>query len=439
MRVLLLSICAPVFLGAQDAPSFARDVATVLVANCIGCHAPSVKMGGLDMDSHESLLKGGQHGTVVVPGKSEESRLYWMITGRMQPRMPLDGKSLAAGEIEIIKKWIDSGARPPTPGEIKPLSQLLQSQVVDIKPKALVKPQIFSMAYRPDGKLLALGGHKEVRLVDPATGKTIATLRGHAQAVSAVSFSRDGQWLAAAGGLPARQGEVKIWNVEARTAAHTIQSHTDCIYAVAFSPDGKLLATASFDKFIKQWDVEPGQEVRTLKDHIDAVYALAFTPDGKRIVSGAADRSVKVWDAASGERLYTFTDPLDGLNTIALDPSGKRVAAAGLDKTIRVWGLGEKGGALVNTLIAHEDAILKVAYSPDGMTLISTAADNTIKVLKADDLAEIKTLENQPDWVLALEFAPDGKSFAAGRYDGSLSIYRTTDYRDLLEAFRASR
>ncbi len=439
MRVLLLSMFAPVFLWAQDAPSFARDVATVLAANCLGCHAPSVKMGGLDMDTHESLLKGGQHGSVVVPGKSEESRLYLMIAGRMQPRMPLDGKSLAAGEIEIIRRWIDSGARPPAAGEIKPLSQMVQSTVVDVKPKAPVKPQIFSMAYRPDGKVLALGGYKEVRLVDPATGKRIAILSGHAQAIRALSFSSDGKWLAAAGGLPARQGEVKVWNQEARVAVHTIHSHTDCIYGVAFSPDGKLLATASFDKLVKLWNVETGQEVRTFKDHIDAIYALAFTPDGKRIVSGAADRSVKVWDVASGERLYTFTDPLDGLNTIALHPSGQRVAAGGLDKTIRVWELGEKGGALVNTLIAHEDAILKLAYSPDGKTLVSTATDNTIKVLRADDLAEIKTLESQPDWVLALEFAPDGKSFAAGRYDGSLSIYRTTDYRDVLETFRASR
>jgi WD40 repeat protein len=99
------------------------------------------------------------------------------------------------------------------------------------------------------------------------------------------------------------------------------------------------------------------------------------------------------------------------------------VAAAGLDKTIRVWSLGEKSGELLNTLIAHEDAILQLAWSPDGATLVSAAADRTIKIFDAKDLTERKALANQPDWVLALRFAPDGKRFAAGRYDGSLTIY----------------
>ena len=141
------------------------------------------------------------------------------------------------------------------------------------------------------------------------------------------------------------------------------------------------------------------------------------------LISGAADRTLKVWDVASGERLYTMSEPLDGLNTIALDPTGTKVAAGGLDKTIRIWQLGAKGATLLTSLIAHEDAILKLAWSPDGKTLISSSADKTIKVFNAADLTEVKTFDRQPDWVLALGFAPDGKSFAAGRYDGSIEIY----------------
>jgi WD40 repeat protein len=193
---------------------------------------------------------------------------------------------------------------------------------------------------------------------------------------------------------------------------------------VEFAPDGKSVATASYDKLIKLWDVESGKEVRTLKDHIDAVYALAFTPDGKRLVSASADRGVKVWDVATGERLYTLSEPTDGLNTLALDPAGKRVAAGGLDRTIRVWSLGEKSGTLLNSLIAHEDAILQLAWSPDGKYLISSSADKEVKVLNADDLSVVKTWR-QPDWALSVGFAPDGKSFAVGRFDGSYEIYNT--------------
>jgi WD40 repeat protein len=411
--LLVLLACAGY---AADAPLY-KDVAPVFAANCAGCHSAATKMGKLDLASADDLKQ------VVVPGKSDTSRLYLLITGKAQPSMPLGGKPLAAGEIDVIRRWIDSGAAPPKPGDVMPVSQAIPN----IKPRAAVRAEIASLAWRPDGKLLALGQYKEVRLTDPANGKTVATLPGEAEQVRALAFSRDGRLLAAAGGLPARAGELKIWDVEARNEIRTIQGHTDCIYAVAFAPDGKSLATSSYDKLIKLWDIDTGKEIRTLKDHIDAVYALAFTPDGKRIVSGAADRSVKVWDVASGERLYTMSEPLDGLNTIALDPTGTKVAAGGLDKTIRIWQLGEKGATLLNSLIAHEDAILKLAWSPDGKTIVSSSADKTIKLFKASDLTEIKTFDGQPDWVLSLAFAPDSRSFAAGRYNGSLEIFHTAD------------
>jgi WD40 repeat protein len=409
----------PALGAAQNPPSFAKDVAPILAANCAGCHAGNVKMGQLDLDTFESLEKGGHDGVVITPGKSGESRLYLMITGQMKPAMPLNGKKLADADIETIRKWIDAGAKPPAPGEVVAKAAPV---IPDIKPHVHVKPLISALAFRPDGKLLALGTFKEVRLVDTDSGKVVATLPGEADDVRAVAFSPDGKLLAAAGGLPARSGEVKIWDVDKSAELRTINGHADCIYGVEFSPDGKSIATSSYDKLIKLWDVESGKEIRTLKDHIDAVYALAFTPDGKRLVSASADRGVKVWDVASGERLYTLSEPTDGLNTLALDPSGKRVAAGGLDRTIRVWSLRDKSGTLVNSLIAHEDAILQLAWSPDGKYLLSASADKELKIFKADDLTVVKTW-TQPDWVLSLEFAPDGKSFAVGRFDGSYEIY----------------
>jgi len=424
-----LTLCGIGFLAcvgsqAQDAPSFAKDVSPILAANCAGCHGASARMGSLRLDTYEGVAQGGHHGKAIEPGKSEESRLYLMIAGKLAPTMPLSGKPLAEGDIETIKKWIDAGGKPPTPEEAREIAARLAAPAIpDIKPKATPKPQIGALAYRPDGRVLALGTYKEVRLIEPATSQAIATLTGHAEAVRAIAFSPDGNFLAVAGGLPARSGEVKIWDLAGRKQVRTIKGHADCIYAVAFSPDGKSLATSSYDKLIKLWSIETGQEIRTFKDHIDAVYALAFAPDGQRLISGGADRTVKVWDVATGQRLYTLSEPQDGLNTIALDPSGKFIAAGGLDKTIRIWELGAKSGALVNSLIAHEDAILKLAYSPDGKWIASAAADKTIKIFDAGHLTEIKTFADQPDWVLSLEFSPDGKTFAAGRYDGSLEIY----------------
>lgn len=375
----------------------------------------------------------------MIPGKSEESRLYLMLTGRVEPRMPMGGDALPEEQIAAIKKWIDEGAAAPEQNSEAAILKPEERKLPQIKPSVPVKAQIFSLAYSPDGQTLALGGYQQVSLADAATGKVLRTLPDVSQIVRAVAFSADGAMLAAGSGPPGQRGEAKIWNLASGELLRTIEGHDDTIYAVAFSPDGQTLATSSYDKMIKLWDVASGQELRTLKDHIDAVYALAFTTDGKFLLSGSADRSVKVWEPASGKRLYTLNEPLDGINSIAVHPSGGRVAAGGLDRTIRVWKLSAAGGELEHSLIAHQAPILRLAYSPDGKTLVSASADNTIKIFQADTLTEVATIPNQSDWVMALQFAPDGKHFAAGRFDGSLSVYETSNFKDRLQVLSATR
>ena len=255
-----------------------------------------------------------------------------------------------------------------------------------------------------------------------ATGQVeTSKLAGHADAVRALAWSKDGSILAAAGGVPGRKGEVKIWKADGTLQA-TISGHSDCIYGLAISPDGKTIATSSYDKLIKLWDATTGKEIRTLKDHIDAIYALDFSPDGKRLVSGAADRSIKVWNPETGERLFTMSEPTDGVNSVAVSPDGKWIAAAGQDKTIRVWALEEKGATLKNSMIAHEDAILRIIWSRDGKTLLTSSADRSLKLFRASDLKELKMIGGQPDWSYAMEYSPDGSRVALGRMNGTLIV-----------------
>ena len=418
-------------LQAQSAaPTYTAQVLPILQQKCIACHSGAAKMGELVMDSYDSLMKGGAHGREITPGKSNESRMVLMLEGKIQPRMPFGGNPLSAGEIGSIKTWIDAGAKGPAGGEsTKAAPKLI---IPDIKPQVPVVSPVVSLAYSPDGKLLAAGGYKQVLLIDASTGKQLATLTGHADYVRSVVFSRDGKWLAAGGGPCQISGEIKIWDIESRKLLHTMSGHSDCIYSVAASPDGKLIASTSYDKLAKLWDVSTGKEIRTLKDHIDAVFAAAFSPDGKWLATGSQDRSVKIWDVASGERLYTLSDAADGITSLAFAPSGKQLAAGGYDKTIYVWNLTDKSGTLAHTLIADEDTILQMVWAPDGKTIITSSADGSIRVRDAVSLDPISVFGNQPDWVEALSISPDGARLAAGRFDGTLSVYDLRTYKQVL-------
>ena len=204
-----------------------------------------------------------------------------------------------------------------------------------------------------------LGGYKEVRLIDPATRKPIATLGGESEAVRALAFSPTASVSRPPADSPREKAKSRSGTSPRGQELATIAGHSDCIYAVAFSPDGTQLATASYDKLIKLWDVATGERdphaARSHRRHLrPGVHARRQAPRLRRRRPlrqglGRRDRHTPLHNVRA----------TDGVNTIALSPDGKRVAAGGLDKTIRIWRLGDKEGTLENTLIAHEDAILQ--------------------------------------------------------------------------------
>ena len=88
---------------------------------------------------------------------------------------------------------------------------------------------------------------------------------------------------------------------------------------------------------------------------------------------------------------------------------------------IRTWDLAGQDGTLAFSTIAHEDAIVQLAYSADGRWMVTAAADRRVKVWDVEKRTELRVLPAQSDWPTAL--ALNGQRLAVGRYDGSVSLY----------------
>lgn len=414
---------------AASTPSYSADVAPILQKHCLSCHSSAQHKSGLILESYSALMKGGRHGQSIVPHDAKASLMVQMLEGDIEPQMPADEDPLPAAEIELIKAWISAGAEGPV--VVETTQPMKMPSTPDIPPEVAAVSPVTSVKFSPDGNVLAVGGYREVRLVDPASGKSLATFSGHADYVRSLAFSPDGKLLAAAGGPAQIGGEIKIWDMQTHQLVKTIEGHKDCIYSVAWSPDGKLIASGSYDKMVKLWDAATGKELKNLQDHIDAVFAVAFSPDGKRLASASQDRTVKIWDIATGHRLYTLSDALDGLTAIAFSPSGGQLAAAGYDKTVYIWELAEDGGHLDRSLIANQDSLIALVWSPNGNNIVTASSDGSI-CFRDTKLNLLATIDRQTDWVESLGVSPDGKWLAAGRYNGTLSLYNTATYKEAI-------
>src|SRR5258708_27617819 len=94
-------------------PSFEKDIRPILKAHCFDCHGEGEKLnGGLDLRLRRLLLKGGDEGPVIVPGKPERSLLFKLVHSG---EMPKRDKKLTHEQVALIKEWIATGAKTARP------------------------------------------------------------------------------------------------------------------------------------------------------------------------------------------------------------------------------------------------------------------------------------------------------------------------------------
>ncbi len=116
---LLVMFAATISRAAEPSPEdvvfFEAKVRPLLIKHCFECHSKQSKtiQGGLRLDHADALLKGGESGVVVVPGKPDESRLIKAVRYEAsESQMPPAGK-LSAGDIATLTLWVQRGAYFP--------------------------------------------------------------------------------------------------------------------------------------------------------------------------------------------------------------------------------------------------------------------------------------------------------------------------------------
>ena len=96
--------------------SFKEEIFPIIQAHCLPCHqagGEGHEKSGLDLTTHEGLMKGTRHGPIVIPGDAFSSNLNVLLEGRADPKikMPHDGKELTKWERMLFRRWVNRGAK----------------------------------------------------------------------------------------------------------------------------------------------------------------------------------------------------------------------------------------------------------------------------------------------------------------------------------------
>jgi WD40 repeat protein/serine/threonine protein kinase len=315
---------------------------------------------------------------------------------------------------------------------------------------------IYSLAVRPDGGQVAVGGDDgAVQLYEPSGAGPIASLRGHEGRVRGLAYLGDGAQLLSCGSdstlrvwdtstarqltrMRSDQGMltrvtsaadartiatssstgIELWRLSSPVASPTPPRPPDAsvLVSVATSPDGKLIVTGG-SGCLDVWDATTFQRLLRVPEHESGEVRGVQVLDNRRVLSAIGRSPIKIRDLVSGETLKEIESPRTTLGDLAADVNRDWIAAGGTDGVLRFWTLSQ--GVPLSAQPRLLGIFFDLAKSPDGSLVATAGSDGTV-MLSSPRGSKSRAFSVSGRAVQSVAFDPGGEFLMAASEDGAL-------------------
>ena len=209
----------------------------------------------------------------------------------------------------------------------------------------------------------------------------------------------------------------------------SVENQGSPINSLAFIPNTAIVAAGDWDGWVRFHGPDSIANRRPIK-YPDKIWSLAVSPDGSMLAVGGDATSVQVYDLATRKLKAELRSLNRPVKSLAFSPNGKLLAGAG-GTVLAIWDTSDWR----NTCgpIEHHPEILCVRFSPDGKLLAYADGESDLphyKLLPTEVIlwdiasqAEVRRLRGHTNSIWALAFSPDGKTLASGSADQTVKFW----------------
>lgn len=428
--------------SAQEKITYDDHAQAILRQRCSTCHNSNRLEGDLDLTNYTNLMQGGGSGEVILPGDSEGSYLFNLVTHDDEPSMPPDSDPIPEAEIEILQKWIDGGAlenkgskaiiiEKPTVGlalsgpvnerpEVAPMPARLVKETVIRTPHDML---VTSLATSPWAPLVAVAGQHQVLLYHSDSLELLGVIPFPEGQPNVLKFSRNGQLLLVGGGHNGASGRVVVFNVQTGERVIEVGDELDTVLAADISSDQSMIALGGPQRLVRVYSTSNGELLYEITKHTDWVFAIEFSADGVLLATGDRSGGLLVWEAMTGREYLDLRGHKGPVTSVSWRDDSNVLASASEDRTAKTWEL-ENGGQL-KSWTAHGGGVASIEFTRDGR-LVTCGRDRTAK-LWGQDGKQQRVFEAFGDLATAVTFCDETDRVIGGDWTGEVRVWTAAD------------
>ncbi len=436
------------WLTAAIIPTFAQEpevtyhahVEPVFKRSCVACHHAGKSEGNLSLESLDAIQKGGDSGPLFTSAALDESELLVRVTAMDDRHMPpksnsVGATSLSESEIAILRRWVELGAPAGTPADMR--SKNWQSVPTSLQP-------IYTTAASPDDQWVACGRanlaylyrlDQDANVLESMVLRQVPDQPTHLDLIQSVAFSPDGSLLATGA-----YREVKTWKRHLEPSAEAPAEYAGMEKIVARRKDHEHIAFARTDWTIDIVNSQSRQVQKKLSGLQAPVTAMAWTTDHSFLISADQSGHIIAWDLSTPE----FELPLESSqargHAIAANSVGESRSLVALAETqvleltdtgeLRRWTITKDGdtrslasetlplnieGLAIRRVATTEPKIILIARENGSILWIDTENGNAIRECSHGAAIHDMTV------------SADGSKIATAGADGTIKLWNYAD------------